>query len=111
MHMGIQFLLTKTKPLAALFFALLVIDASIVAGAANDSEFQQGIVVRGTVTSADDNSPMPGVNIVIKGTATGTTTDSDGDYSISVPDSQATLIFTFIGYERYEITVGTREVI
>jgi hypothetical protein len=54
---------------------------------------------------------MPGVNIVIKGTATGTTTDSDGDYTLSVPDSQAALIFTFIGYERYEITVGNREVI
>ena len=41
---------------------------------------------------------MPGVNVQVKGTTTGTITDFDGNYSIDVPDSKSTLVFSFIGY-------------
>jgi iron complex outermembrane receptor protein len=64
-------------------------------------------VVTGKVTSSDDNSPMPGVNILEKGTSNGTVTDATGNYSISVTDN-ATLVFSFIGYASQEISVQGR---
>lgn len=54
---------------------------------------------------------LPGVSILVKGTATGTTTDIDGNYSINVPNDQATLVFSFIGYAKVEEVVGSRSVI
>lgn len=60
--------------------------------------------VSGMVTSADDGEPLPGVNILIKGTTTGTTTDIDGKYSLSVT-SDAILLFSFVGYVTQEIPV------
>lgn len=51
---------------------------------------------------------MPGVNVQVKGTSTGTITDLNGNYSISVPDSKSTLLFTFIGYISQNIIVGNQ---
>jgi len=65
----------------------------------------QEIVVTGKVTDEDGN-PLPGVNILIKGTITGTITNVDGDYSINVEDPEAVLVFTFIGMLTQEIRVG-----
>src|SRR5690606_28713496 len=56
--------------------------------------------ISGTVRDAGTGEFLPGVNIVIKGTATGTATDDDGTYEISVPSLSDTLVFSFIGYER-----------
>ena len=64
-------------------------------------------LISGTVTDAQSATAMPGVNIIIKGTATGTTTDADGAYSINA-DSDDILVFTFIGYAPVETTVGSR---
>lgn len=61
------------------------------------------VTVKGTVTSAEDNEPLPGVSIVVKGTTTGTVTDFDGNYQISVPDG-AVLQFSFIGFKTVEET-------
>lgn len=55
--------------------------------------------------------PMPGVNVVVKGTTTGTSTDTDGNYRISVQSGDAVLIFTFIGYVSQEVPVGNQTVI
>ncbi|HEU5291913.1 MAG TPA: SusC/RagA family TonB-linked outer membrane protein, partial [Cyclobacteriaceae bacterium] len=63
-------------------------------------------VVTGRVTD-DTDTPLPGVNVLIKGTNTGTTTEADGRFSISVPDENAVLIISFIGYTTQEISVGT----
>lgn len=54
---------------------------------------------------------LPGVSILVKGTTTGTATDIDGKYSLSVPNDQATLVFSFIGYTTIEQLVGARSVI
>lgn len=67
--------------------------------------------VTGTVTSAEDGSALPGVNVLLKGTTTGTVTDSQGNYSIQVPTSGGTLVFSFIGLVSQEIKVGTRSTI
>jgi TonB-dependent starch-binding outer membrane protein SusC len=54
---------------------------------------------------------LPGVNVLIKGTATGTTTDAAGKYALSLTDANSTLIFSFIGYTSEEIAVNGRSVI
>ncbi|MFZ5972847.1 MAG: SusC/RagA family TonB-linked outer membrane protein [Bacteroidota bacterium] len=64
--------------------------------------------VSGKVTSAEDGSAIPGVNVVLKGTTTGTTTDADGGYRLSVPSSGGTLVFSFIGLETKEVAIGER---
>jgi TonB-dependent starch-binding outer membrane protein SusC len=65
--------------------------------------------VTGTVKD-DQGQPLPGVNVLHKGTTNGTTTDADGRYSISVP-ADASLIFSFIGYASQEVSVGNKSVI
>src|SRR5688572_15279362 len=67
--------------------------------------------VTGTVTSAEDGSALPGVNVLLKGTSTGTATDVSGKYSIQVPVSGGTLIFSFIGLKSQEVKIGTRSVV
>ena len=49
---------------------------------------------------------MPGVNVVIKGTTTGTVTNLEGQYTIKVNSDKDVLVFTFIGYDQNEIEVG-----
>ncbi|MDG1572514.1 TonB-dependent receptor [Robiginitalea sp. M366] len=62
--------------------------------------------VTGTVTSSGDNQPLPGVNIVEKGTRNGTTTDFDGNFSITVSRFPATLVVSFIGFSTREVMVN-----
>ncbi len=71
----------------------------------------QDRVVTGKVTSSEDGSSLPGVNIVIKGTTNGAVSDSDGKYSLSVPAGGGILVFTFIGMKTQEIGIGDRSVI
>jgi len=73
--------------------------------------FAQDRTVSGKVTSAEDGSSLPGVNIVVKGTTTGAVTDIDGNYKLSVPANGGTLVFSFIGLETQEISIGNRSVI
>jgi TonB-dependent starch-binding outer membrane protein SusC len=67
-------------------------------------------VVRGTVKD-ETGASMPGVNVLLKNTTTGTATDANGSYSITVPDGTAVLVFSFIGYLTSEETVGDRTTI
>jgi len=68
--------------------------------------------ISGRVTSAEDQQPLPGVSILIKGSTTGTTTREDGTYSLNVSNpASATLAFSFIGYDNQDVTVGSRSVI
>jgi len=65
--------------------------------------------VTGTVTAAGDGTPVPGVSVLLKGSTTGTTTDSEGKFSLSVPDPQnSVLVFSFIGFSTQEIAVGNQ---
>ena len=69
--------------------------------------FSQQIDIKGKVLD-ENNAELPGVNIVIKGTATGTVTDTEGNYNITVPDENSIITFSFVGYLTEEITVGTQ---
>lgn len=68
--------------------------------------WSQGTVT-GKVTASDDGSPIPGVNVLVKGTNSGTVTDGDGNFSINAA-SDATLVFSFVGYKTQEVTVGSQ---
>lgn len=68
-------------------------------------------IVSGKITSAEDGSPVPGVNILVKGTNTGTTTGIDGTYTLAVPATSNILVISFIGYRTVEIEVGNRAMI
>ncbi len=66
--------------------------------------------VRGKVTDKANQTTLPGVNVLIKGTQRGITTDAEGEYAVmAAPDE--TLVFSFIGYDNYEVAVGNQSVI
>lgn len=64
------------------------------------------IVIKGNVID-DDNLPIPGVTVTIKGTGQRTVTDKNGNYTINVPNNNTILVFTFIGFKAQEIAVGS----
>jgi len=74
------------------------------------AEFQQ-LTVTGTVTDASTGEPMPGVNVIVKGTALGALTSLDGKYSLAFSDPNAVLVFSFIGYNSVEQPVSGRTTI
>jgi hypothetical protein len=71
----------------------------------------QGINITGTVLSSEDETGLPGVNIVVQGTSIGTVTDVEGNYSLEVPDANAVLVFSSVGFVREEVAVGSQTVI
>src|SRR5699024_2725390 len=64
--------------------------------------------VSGTVFEASTSDPLPGVNVMIKGTTTGTSTDADGTYQLVASSSSDTLAFSFVGYQTQEIPIDGR---
>src|SRR5690606_35689812 len=69
------------------------------------------IQISGNVTDASEKLPLPGVSVLIKGTSTGTVTDIDGKYTLSIPSQNSVLVFSFIGYGQQEVTVNDRTII
>jgi len=68
--------------------------------------------IKGTVTGSDDGLSIPGVSVVVKGNSTiGTTTDIDGKYTITVPSSAETLIFSFVGMAAQEVAINGQSII
>ena len=70
-----------------------------------------GITVTGKVISTEDGEGLPGVNVILKGTSTGTVTDVDGSYSLEVPDENAVLVFSSVGFVDEEVLVGNQTTI
>ena len=73
--------------------------------------WSQDRIVTGKVSASEDGSTLPGVNVLLKGTTTGTTTSADGTYSLSVPSSGGVLVFSFIGFQTIEESIGSRTVV
>jgi len=88
----------------AIFLTIILLSASRFADV-------KEIKITGTVTSADDGSALPGVNIVEKGTSNGTLTDINSEYTITVKDESSVLRFSYIGFIAEEITVKSKRVI
>lgn len=96
-------MLRQTLRVAAAGIVLSLLCASLA--------FAQEQQVSGTVTDGATGQPLPGTNVRIQGTQTGTTTDVDGSYTITVPGPDAVLVFSFIGYQDQTVEVGDRTVI
>lgn len=75
----------------------------------NDMKKQTRLeAITGTVTDAETGATLPGVNILVKGTTTGASTNADGQYSLNVESLQDTLVFSFIGYQTKQIPINGR---
>lgn len=68
-------------------------------------------VITGRVTAADGGEPLPGVNVVVQGTTKGSSTDVNGNYSVTLTSGENTLVFTFVGYKTVTADVGNRTVV
>ena len=86
-----------------LFFTVLALSICALA-------YGQNITVTGTVSDASTGEPVPFASLVLKGTMTGTNTDANGEYSISVP-SNGTLVFSSVGYTTQEVAVNGKATI
>ena len=86
-----------------LFFTVLALSLCALA-------YGQNITVKGTVSDASTGEPVPFASLMLKGTMTGTSTDANGEYSISVP-ANGTLVFSSVGYATQEVEVDGKQVI
>jgi TonB-linked SusC/RagA family outer membrane protein len=103
---NLRYLTRFFKDLKILILVLLL----GISGTLPGSELQQ-TTVSGTVTDATSGDPMPGVNVIIKGTVLGVLTGPDGKYSLAVSDPNAVLVFSFIGYNTKEQAISGRTAI
>jgi TonB-dependent SusC/RagA subfamily outer membrane receptor len=105
--------LQRYLPLKLLFMLLAIPLFSLVANGSTldyKTSFREPAIVGGTVRDAAGNL-MPGVSVRVKGTGTVVQTDNNGRYSIKVPDQNAILEFTFVGFKKVEQKVGNRTII
>lgn len=86
---------------------LLLLLSSLVFFSAWSQERQ----VTGTVTSADDGLPIPGVNVIVEGTTKGTTTDVDGNFSLALAEDENTLVFSFVGFRNVTVDATSQTTI
>lgn len=86
-----------------MLFAFFVLTGSFL--------YAQGVLITGIVTGEDDVTPLPGVSVVVQGTTIGTVTDYEGNYSITVPNETATLVFSFVGMVTQNVTLAGQRVV
>jgi TonB-linked SusC/RagA family outer membrane protein len=103
-----SYLLTFT--LSALIYLFSFHSVSAESKFASNPALQETISITGTVKSAKDGTPLPGLTIIVKGTIKGTTTNNEGKYNIEAA-SDAILVFSFVGFSTQEIPVEGRNVI
>lgn len=87
------------KSKRSLLLAMLLMSTFLSSGA-----LAQSTVISGRVSDVD-GSPIPGVNVIVKGTSTGTSSDASGQYTLTVSNADAILVFSFIGYATQEIAL------
>ena len=92
----------STRVVLSLF--LCFIGQLAIANPGGEFPAEQDITISGTVTD-QNGMPLPGANVLVKGTTNGTQTDFDGNYTINA-DSNATLVFSYIGFARQEVAVN-----
>ncbi len=100
-NVKLNFILMKK---IAIFFIVILLSASRFADV-------KEIKISGKVISGEDGSPIPGVNIVEKGTANGSVSDPNGEYEIRVKNESSVLVFSLVGYIAEEITVKSKRII
>jgi TonB-dependent starch-binding outer membrane protein SusC len=91
-------------------FCFILLNLAILAFLSGNTQAQDRIV-QGKVSSVDDDSGLPGVSVIVKGSTNGTVTDAGGTYKLSVPTANAVLVFSFVGYASQEVAVGNQTTI
>lgn len=91
------------KRFTFLLVGLLFLGLQVVQG--------QNRTITGTVTNEASGETIPGVSVVVKGTTTGTTTDFEGKYSLVVSKDAETLVFSFVGFQKKEVPIGSSDVV
>jgi len=99
--MNVEDVLTSVLESSGANFKIL--ENNLIVIAPNKMMEQQG--VSGNVTDSKTGKPIPGVNVIVKGTIKGTFTDQTGNFTITITEKNATLLFSFIGYKSEEIAV------
>ena len=84
---------------------------TMVVGTCFVTSWAQVRTITGKVTTSEDGTGMPGVNIVLKGSQKGTSSNATGNYSIEVNGANPVLVFSFVGYDAAEVAVGNRSVV
>jgi TonB-linked SusC/RagA family outer membrane protein len=108
-NLWVHFYPSLKKRVRELKIAVFIILASISIASGSTSELQQ-VGITGKVTDTQ-GVPLIGVNVVVKGTVIGVTTDVGGVYRIEVPDANGILSFSFIGYKPLEVNIGGRRTV
>ncbi|MGB5382807.1 MAG: TonB-dependent receptor [Lutimonas sp.] len=95
-------LLLKKRNLSRfwMFFLLLLL------GLGQSISAQTTKIITGNVIESDGNMPLPGVNVIEKGTSNGTVTDFDGNFTLDVSNPDATLVFSYLGFSSQEVSVS-----
>ncbi|PZX56771.1 SusC/RagA family TonB-linked outer membrane protein [Algoriphagus chordae] len=115
-------MITQSKPIRSLVMAIPILVFSlhngqdvyaisrVSIGADKESSSQQmeNKTVIGKVIDSETGEGMPGVTVVVKGTTTGTVTDIDGAYTLTVADDASVLVFSFVGYEVQDVLIGNQ---
>ncbi|QYH38472.1 TonB-dependent receptor plug domain-containing protein [Algoriphagus sp. NBT04N3] len=70
---------------------------------------EKGREIRGNTLDAKDLSPLPGVNLILKGTTVGTVSDDEGKFTLPIPNGEAILLVSYIGYQSREILLGEKQ--
>ncbi len=104
-------LLKKALPKLKPTLCWILIQVAVATMALAGSLQQDTKKVTGKVTDSNEKAGLPGVNIIIKGTSSGTVTDSDGNYAMNIPNENTILVFSFIGYASTEVAVSGRSVV
>ncbi|MCS6968916.1 MAG: TonB-dependent receptor [Cytophagales bacterium] len=91
----------KTNLKAVVTLLLYVLGTSVL--------YAQTRTIKGKVISGEDDNPLPGVNITLKGTNTGTITDAEGNFSISVSGDNPVLVFSYVGFVTQEVSVADKD--
>lgn len=84
-----------------ILFSLLLLTVSLA--------MAQTVQIAGTITSSEDNLPVPGASVFVKGTTVGVLTGADGKYALSAPSASQTLVVSFIGFRTQEIAIAGRK--
>jgi len=111
-HRGMQ-LSIKSIMIATLFVPAIYGNASANTYS-KESTIELKVVdktIKGKVTDSESGEGLPGVNVIVRGTSQGTTTDGTGNFTLSVPDNSSVVVFSFVGYTSQEIPVGNRSTI
>ena len=107
---GIEEVLKKALQNAEIDYTILANNLVVIKPATAETRLQGKIII-GKIISGTDKEPLPGVNVLEKGTFNGTVTDLDGNYSIMVSSENSVLVFSYMGYVTQEVAVGDQTII